>query len=356
MAEQKTLTVNASNVSASAIGNLNTNNKVGYIPELTFDCSTFLPLNIEMISFSISIHVKYNSNGYNGTTAKIISDNYTFSSTWTISEPESGTALRTWTTTNVDDLTYLSSLLTSGSFILKLQKANTTTTGVELNSNNTPYITVVYAPITKCYIYQSGWKKTIPYIATYPAYDIDFNPKLERPSAAMTSNNSQNCVATSSTQYDDRYAAYKAFNKVNDTEYNSAWASTNSDSSPWIQIIWDIPLYNVSVKIANRTRSNAVQAPISGTISGLDASGTVIDTKAFSSRSTSSGYIDEYYFSNNTQGIQGIKIAITEHDKESTSITYCAINEIYIYGYKYSPQVPTWRKCEPNTYRNSEWI
>ena len=104
---------------------------------------------------------------------------------------------------------------------------------------------------------------------SYPQKIINF------PKAAMTSNKSQDCIVTVSSIYSATYPAFQAFNK----NTGSVWASTSSDTQPWIQLTMPIPLYNVVIHFLN---ANNTKNPLSGKIYGSNDEGaSLTELKSF---------------------------------------------------------------------------
>lgn len=86
------------------------------------------------------------------------------------------------------------------------------------------------------------------------------------PAAAMTSNSSQNCVASASSVYSaSSFPVYYAF----DNERKVAWAAKSDDAAPWIQLQMPQALKKISVKVYSWDTTNKYKGdPISGTVMG----------------------------------------------------------------------------------------
>lgn len=324
---------------------------------------TTLPNNLKVISFTLGIRTVTSSSGWNGCVASVNSTSdtawsttiyHTFTPTWSIAETN---GWKTWTTTDADDMAYLRTLLTDSSVgYIYIQLRRVSGCGSKISGSYTPYMSFVYEEGGILYVYDSGWKEATPYIAVKPAYGDTVNPLLTRPAVAMTSNSSQGYTVTASSQYNTtNYLAYKVFNGTNSSN-TDCWCSATSDTSPWIQIIWDIPLYNVDVTIANRA-GNYCHAVIAGTINGIDASGTTLISTNFSGRNNTISEANTYSFSNNT-AIQGIKIVVTEYNKTegSKTVNYCSIGQITITGFEFSPDVLGWKECTAYIYTSNGWV
>ena len=87
-----------------------------------------------------------------------------------------------------------------------------------------------------------------------------------RPQGAMTGNSSLSCNASASTTYSSSYPAWKAFNGSAAT----SWASTSSDSAPWIQLEMDVALANIQVSVYSRSQNASAgnHNPTAGTVQG----------------------------------------------------------------------------------------
>lgn len=92
------------------------------------------------------------------------------------------------------------------------------------------------------------------------------------PIAAMTSNSSQSCVASASTEYSSNYRAYRAFDNSTTTK---AWASSTSDTSPYIQLQMPQALCNLTFTITNRgDRDDHINGPLTGIFYGSNDGST----------------------------------------------------------------------------------
>lgn len=160
-----------------------------------------------------------------------------------------------------------------------------------------------------------------------PQYDADAPIVLQRPVAAMTSNNSGGCIVTASTVYSSSYPVWKAF----DYKLSTSWACSTSDTAPWIQIQVDVAMKNIAVKIFARN-SDYIQNPLAGNIQGSN-DGSVWETiGSFSGwDSTATGKLLGTVECNNATAYQYVRINITSH---GGSQNYVAIGYITVNGEK----------------------
>lgn len=160
-----------------------------------------------------------------------------------------------------------------------------------------------------------------------PQYDADAPIVLQRPVAAMTSNNSGGCIVTASTVYSSSYPVWKAF----DYKLSTSWACSTSDTAPWIQIQMDVAMKNIAVKIFARN-SDYIQNPLAGNIQGSN-DGSVWETiGSFSGwDSTATGKLLGTVECNNATAYQYVRINITSH---GGSQNYVAIGYITVNGEK----------------------
>lgn len=148
---------------------------------------------------------------------------------------------------------------------------------------------------------------------------------LKRPAAAMTSNNSQNCVASASTVYSDSYKAYQAFSSSRE----KGWASKDSDSQPWLQLQMDVALTNIVVKVYSRDNSN-IYNPTAGTIQGSNDGSTWTNIGSFSGwSSTARNALLGTVECKNTTAYGYVRIVITSRTDSSH---YAAIGHVDIEG------------------------
>ena len=89
---------------------------------------------------------------------------------------------------------------------------------------------------------------------------------VTRPQGAMTSNSSLSCEASASTTYSSSYPAWRAF----DASAATSWASSASESAPWIQLKMDVALTNIQVSVYSRSQNASAgnHNPTAGTVQG----------------------------------------------------------------------------------------
>lgn len=165
-----------------------------------------------------------------------------------------------------------------------------------------------------------GWVKVTPYVWTIGT--------IELPRGAMTSNESQGCIASSSSDYDSNQQAFRAFNKsISSSDY--CWASANSDTSPWIQITLPQKLYNIELEIHNRYDYNNATGITDAIIYGSNDGGvTLTQIGTISGRSAAFQAMSIETCNNATVGYSTIKLDITRHGGTGA----VTVGEIYIRG------------------------
>lgn len=89
---------------------------------------------------------------------------------------------------------------------------------------------------------------------------------VTRPQGAMTSNSSLSCEASASTTYSSSYPPWRAF----DGSAATSWASSTSESAPWIQLKMDVALTNIQVSVYSRSQNASAgnHNPTAGTVQG----------------------------------------------------------------------------------------
>lgn len=147
------------------------------------------------------------------------------------------------------------------------------------------------------------------------------------PTAAMTSDNSQNCIASASSVYSaSTYPAYKAF----DNERNYAWASTTDDTSPWIQLQLPQALRNISVKVYNWDTTNKYKGdPVSGTLLGSSDGATWTQIGSYSGWSADTNGLLGEIICDNTEEYNYVRLTISEY---TSGKSYVSIGNIIITG------------------------
>lgn len=95
---------------------------------------------------------------------------------------------------------------------------------------------------------------------------------VTRPQGAMTSNSSLSCVASASSTYSSSYPAWRAF----DASAATSWASSASESAPWIQLQMDVALTNLQVSVYCRSQNSSAgnHNPTAGTVQGSNDGST----------------------------------------------------------------------------------
>ena len=101
----------------------------------------------------------------------------------------------------------------------------------------------------------------LPFQSFWIASDYKGPIPVQRPAAAMTSNNSQGCIASASSVYHTTsYPAWKAF----DYKETTSWASSNS-STMWLQLEMDVALTDITVYVYAR-QSKYLSSPMAGRV------------------------------------------------------------------------------------------
>lgn len=148
------------------------------------------------------------------------------------------------------------------------------------------------------------------------------------PAAAMTSNSSQSCVASASTENTSHYRAYRAF----DGSTTNAWASSSSDTAPYIQLQMPQALCNLSFTITNRgDRDNHINGPLTGIFYGSNdgSSWTQIGTFTRSDGETKGGGTSTHTC-NNTTAYKYARVSILTWADDGSK--FVCIGELSISG------------------------
>lgn len=181
---------------------------------------------------------------------------------------------------------------------------------IKATRNLSGYLTVYYTKIT-----DSGDDSVTP--VTYPT-------------VALTSANSNGYVVKASSEYSSTYAAWKAFNQ----SYSDAqgWASSASDSAPWIYIELPKAIRIRSIKIVNRTFSSGVNGVINANVKVTnDTTSAWTQLGTISGRDgATSGLVTIHEFSSGDIAYKYVGIDPTSWNKEAGN--YVTIGEIYITG------------------------
>lgn len=310
-----------------------------------------LPAGSKITKFELSIRVRVSSSGYNGCVASVgfvdsaswsAAEKGIFSTTFNITETN---AWHTYTTTNTSDLNILKKIIndSSSNMIIRLQRVSGQGIyGYLYNSSSYyPYINITYQKGTAVYVYTSGaWHEATPYVAVTPSS----NPSYTYPSSGT-------CTVSASSTYSSTYAASKAMDGSNTS---APWASSTSDSSPYIIIGLPKPLYNITVTIQNRgDRTDEANGIISGVIYGGKSSSSWTSLKTISGRDGETiSSSTTYSLYNSSTSYSYIKISASSWDTSNGN--YVAIGEITITGKQYKSGA-NWFEASSYVY-NSGWV
>lgn len=307
----------------------------------------------QITSIDFSIFATRSDKGYNGCTARIeyIGTNYnSYPGIWRVGssgeqislvEPDSGGPavdchLTTSDTTTCSNFLNLIQSATSGQYYY-FRIVRESGQGAVLKTDITLTIT-----------YETGNRRTTQmYVWTTTRTSLGF------PTEAMTSNNSQSCIASASSTYSSSYPIWRAFDKNTTTV---PWASSNSEKNAWIQLQMPRILYDITVKITNRNdRADNIRGPIAGTILGSNDGLNFTQIGSFSGRDGSTRAASSTVVCNNsTTGYSYVKIAMSDW-YPSGKHTYCAIGELEISGYN-NPSTGGWTEATPYVYDGSSWV
>lgn len=194
------------------------------------------------------------------------------------------------------------------------------------NANGTvtvTYVTKEDSPITTFIGSDSGeWMSGNTYV-----YKTS-NPKIYiYPEGAMTSNNSQNCIANCSSTYSNDYPAWRAFDKTNS---GYCWAGSRSDTTaPWLQLTYPKALYNISIFMANRSGTTD-NGPINGIIYGSNDDGTTLtQIGSFTGRESAAEKYSIIQCNNSATAYNTIRIVTSRFGSGTGD---CGIGEVFISG------------------------
>ena len=220
--------------------------------------------------------------------------------------------------------------------------------------NYIPQLVITYE-ITSNIKYWDGsnWNTVIPYYAV-DASKIS-QSTLTRPNGAMTAATSQNCTASSSSNFSADFPAWRAFD---DSTTTNAWASTRGVTSAWLMLKMPEPLYNISVTMVNRQdHATLSNGPISGVIQGSNDGTTFTDLKTFSGRDgKTKGASSTISCGNNNKAYQYVRIYTENWDKTSdTSKTECCIGDCSITGTQYPTSGIYFMKCLARYWDGTAW-
>lgn len=202
-------------------------------------------------------------------------------------------------------------------FTLTISFSNPSRSSIYLPEGRDVILTVNYTNSALSYVLSSGsWRQAKPYA----------KDSLTFPTVAMTSNSSGGCVAScSSVNNATTQVAYKAFDK-NDT---TLWASSESDTNKWIQLIFPVPLTNITVYIKNRNDGGTPKGLITGTIYGSNDEGaTLTEIGTISRDGFTNGLLTSHSCSTNYGSFNCIRIVASS----SYGSTHLCIGEIYFTG------------------------
>lgn len=155
----------------------------------------------------------------------------------------------------------------------------------------------------------------------------DNEPRVVRPAAAMTGYNSQGCVVTYSTEYNDTYAAWRAFDK----SYSDrrGWATDDGTPEGWIQLQMDVALKKISVTIINRTFEYP-SGPENGVIYGSNDGEEWQSIGTFGGRDGETSALKTVHECNNDEiAYRYVRVNVS---RNNNSDRYVAVGEIIIEG------------------------
>lgn len=146
------------------------------------------------------------------------------------------------------------------------------------------------------------------------------------PTAAMTSNSSQGCVASASSTYGSSYPAWQAF----DNEETKSWASASDTGTQWIQLKMPQALKQITVEVHSRTSTN-IANPVAGQVLGSNDGSTWTPIGSYSgwSKTQRGGKLGEIVCNNDT-AYSYVRLTIT--DRSYDGHDYVAIGYMTITG------------------------
>ena len=297
-------------------------------------------------SIDFSIFTTNNTSGYNDCIARIeyIGTSYnSYPGTWRVGSSSEQISLEENATTHLmtNDATTCSNLLNliqsaiSGQYYY-FRIVRESGQGAQLNIDITLTIT-----------YETGNRRTPQaYVWTTSRSSLSY------PINAMTSNNSQDCIATASSVYSSSYPIWRAFDKSSTTV---PWASSTSETGAWVKLQIPKALYEITITITNRNdRADNIRGPIDGVIEGSNDDLTFVEIGSFSGRDGATRAASSTVVCNNlTEKYSYIRVRMTDW-YPSGNHTYCAIGEIEITGYN-RPSTGGWAEATPYIYNNGAW-
>lgn len=159
------------------------------------------------------------------------------------------------------------------------------------------------------------------WVEAEPAVWITRTPKTYTyPEAGMTEHISQNCIACASTELNQNYPAWKAFNKA--TGSGDIWFAGDTPTPHWLQLTMPKQLYNISVQLTNRF-ANDHRGAIDGIVYGSNDNGaTLTQIGSFSGRSPNYGVTTTITCNNTTTAYNTVRIKFTKWgDASGTAVT-----------------------------------
>lgn len=149
------------------------------------------------------------------------------------------------------------------------------------------------------------------------------------PKSMMTSAMSKDCIVTASTQFSADYQPFYAFNK----NVTGVWCTTNTDTSPWLQIVLPEPLYNISIILFNRVNTNYGPGGfIDFTIQGSKDNGTLKQIYSATGRNGATSGSSSTHTIGNKTSYDTLKFIPSNWTGKGS--TYCGMGEIFIFGTK----------------------
>ena len=150
---------------------------------------------------------------------------------------------------------------------------------------------------------------------------------VTRPQGAMTSNSSLSCEASASSTYSSSYPAWRAF----DASAATSWASSASESAPWIQLKMDVALTNIQVSVYSRSQNASAgnHNPTAGTVQGSNDGSTWAQIGSYSGwTAKNDGTLLGTIACNNATAYRYVRLNITSR----AGSEYAAIGYISIRG------------------------
>ena len=301
----------------------------------------------QIISIDFSIFTTKSSSGYNDCMARIeyIGTSYnSYPGIWRVGSSGEQISLEEDVTTHLTT----SDTTTCSNFLNLIQSATSGQYYYFRIVRESGQGAVLKTDIALTITYETGNRRmTQMYVWTTTRTSLGF------PTEAMTSNNSQNCIASASSTYSSSYPIWRAFDKNTTTV---PWASSSSETNAWIQLQMPRILYDITIKITNRNdRADNIRGPIAGTILGSNDGLNFTQIGSFSGRDGSTRAASSTVVCNNsTTGYSYVKIAMSDWYPSGNN-TYCAIGELEISGYN-NPSTGGWTEATPYVYDGSSWV